>query len=244
MKIGKRLLIIAFLILILSMVVATQYAVTKIAFEYSIVHPSDSDIRYIGSDNTTGGRVLRISGENNTGSLKLAFGNWSAGTNKIYSAAFGIVNEEDVPVSIRYINISSNNYTYMKIWLHGDRDANANSTINDPTSILMFNNGTLVNATNTTAWTLAPGDANSSNMCSNVSNRTTYSTNTTWDEPAHVRYSLNDSIAYGVDMMGRTQYNASDFVWVQIALDLPTYINDTGTHTGTIWIHFQADTTS
>ena len=132
----------------------------------------------------------------------------------MYSAAFGIVNEEDVPVSITYINVSSQNYTYLQIWLHGDRSANANSTINDPTSVLMYDNGTIVNTTNTTAWTLAPGDNDPSDMCSNVG------------------------------MMGRTALNASDFVWIQIGIDIPNAVDDNGAHTGTIWIHFEADTIS
>lgn len=244
MKINRRLMILGVLFLALNMAIATQYAVTKIGYEYYIVHPCDANIRFIGSDNTTGGRVLRVSSGNTTASLKLVFGNWSAGTNKMYSAAFGIVNEEDVPVNITYINVSSQNHTYLKIWLHGDRDANANSTTTDPTTVLMYNNGTIVNATNTTAWMLAPGDADSSDMCSNISDRTNYSTNTTWDENVHVRYSVSNLDAYGVGMMGRTVNNASDFVWVQIAMDIPYTVDSSGIHSGTIWVHFEADTTS
>ena len=244
MKLNRKLMILGVLVLVLNMLVATQYAVTKIGYEYNIVHPSNASIRYIGSDNSTGGRVLRVAGSNSTASsLKLTFGNWSTGTNKIYSAAFGIVNEEQVPVSIMYINVSSMEYTYLRIWIHGDRDANANNTINNPTTVLMYNNGTIVNATNTIAWTLAPGNNNPNNMCSNISNRTNYSTNTTWDETQHVRYSLNDSNAYGVGMMNRTVYNASDFVWVQIAIDIPNNVDVAGLHTGTIWVHFKAETT-
>jgi hypothetical protein len=243
MKLNRKLMILSVLILVLNMIVATQYAVTKIGYEYYIVHPSNANIRYIGSDNSTGGRVLRVAGSNGTTSLKLTFGNWSAGTNKMYSAAFGIINEEQVPVNIMYINVSSMKYTYLRIWIHGDRDANANNTINDPTTVLMYNNGTIVNATNTIAWTLAPGNNNPNNMCSNISNRTNYSTNTTWDETRHVRYSLNDSNAYGVGMMGRTVYNASDFVWVQVAIDIPNNVDVAGLHTGTIQVHFKAATT-
>ena len=235
-------MIVGILFLAGNMIVATQYATTKIGYEYSIVHPSDAEIRFIGSDNTTGGRVLRVDGVNGTSGLKVTLGNWSAGVNKIYSAAFGIVNEEQVSVNIKYINVSSTNYTYLKIWLHGDRDANANSTSTDPTTVLMYNNGTIVNATNTTAWTLAPGDGDSRDMCSNISNRSKYSSNTTWDDISHVRYSFNDSIGYGVGMSGRTANNASDFVWVQIAIDIPINIDGAGAHTGTIWIHFEADT--
>ena len=244
MKLNKKLMILGVLVLVLNMLVATQYAVTKIGYEYNIVHPSNANIRYIGSDNTTGGRVLRVAGANGTGSLKLTFGNWSAGTNKMYSAAFGIVNEEAVPVSIMYINVSSLTYNYLKIWLHGDRDANANSTINDPTTVLMYDNGTIVNATDTIAWTLASGNDNPGDMCSNISDRLIYSSNTTWDNTSHVRYSLNDSNAYGVGMMNRTVYNASDFVWVQVAIDIPNNVDTAGLHTGTIWIHFKASTTA
>jgi len=245
MKLNRKMMILGVLLLVLNMTIATQYAVTKIGYEYNIVHPSNANIRFIGSDNTTGGRVLRVDGPNGTSSLKLTFGNWSAGTNKIYSAAFAIVNEEQVPVNIMYINVSSGNYTYMKIWLHGNRSANANNTMYDPTTVYMYDNGSIVNESTTIAWTLAPGDDDPNDMCSNVSNRSTYSINTTWDETQHVRYSLNNTIAYGVGVNGRTTSNASDFVWVQIAIDIPPDNLDTGgAHTGTIWIHFMADTAS
>ena len=131
----------------------------------------------------------------------------------------------------------------MKIWLHGNRSANANSTATDPTMVYMYNNGTLVNGSDTIAWTLAPGDDDPSDMCSNVSDRATYSSNTTWDNVSHVRYSLNDSVGYGVGMMGRTINNASDFVWVQIAIDIPNTVDIAGLHSGTIWVHLSADTT-
>ena len=242
MNIKKRLFIIGILIVISTMLTATQYAVIRLGFEYNIVHPSESSIRYIGSDNTSGGRVLRVNGTNGTSSLKLSFGNWSAGTTKIYSAAFGIVNEEDVALRIMYVNVSSQNYTYLKIWLHGDRPANADNTSNDPTSVLMFDNSTIVNAANTTAWTLAPGDGNTSNMCSNVSNRTNFSSPTPWDNTSHVRYSLNNTIAYSIGAFNRTINNASDYVWVQVAIDIPENVNSSGLHTGTIYIHFEADT--
>jgi len=242
MRMNRKLLIIGALLLVLNMVIATQYAVTKIGYDYHIVHPSDANIRYIGADNTTGGRVLRVDGANSTASLKITLGNWSAGTNKMYSAAFGIVNEEDVPVNITYINVSSNNNTYMKIWLHGDPAANANLTIFDPTSVLMYNNGTVVNGSTTVAWSLAPGNDDSSDMCSNVSNRTQYSINTTWDETAHVRYTLNNTMAYPCGRFGRTYLNASDYVWLQIAIDIPTSVDNAGIHLGVIWIHFEATT--
>ena len=244
MKINHRLFILGILMVISTMVIATQYAITQIGYEYHIVHPSESDIRFIGSDNTSGGRVLRVDGSNGSlAFLKLVFGNWSAGSTKIYSAAFGIVNEEDVLLKIKYINVSSPNATCVRIWLHGNRSANAAVNDSDRTAVEMYNNGTLVNATNTTAWTLAPGDGNSSTMCSNITNRTQFTIVTPWDNTSHVRYSVNNTEAYGVGMFNRTATNASDYVWVQVAIEIPNNPDDDGLHTGSIYIHFEADAT-
>jgi hypothetical protein len=127
----------------------------------------------------------------------------------------------------------------MKIWLHGNRTADANGS--DPTSVLMYNNGTVVNASNTTAWRLAAGDENTSSMCYNISDRTNCSINTTWDNTSHVRYSINNSLAYGIEMFNRTADNASDYVWVQVTLDFPHVVETLGTYRGTIWIHFEAE---
>ena len=235
MKVKKKLMTLAILYLVLNMVIATQYAVTKIGYTYSLVHPCDASIRFIGSDNSSDGvRVLRVAGSNDTNiQLTLRLGDvYSANMAKTFSAAFGIVNEETYPLNITHINVTSDNATYMKIWLHGNRTANANSTDNDPTTVLMWDNATMINQSNTTAWTLAAGDANSSGMCYNVSNRANTTITTNWDETAHVRYSLNNSDA---------NTSISDFVWVQIAVIIPDSIEGTGAHTGTICIHLESE---
>ena len=153
MKVSKKWLIVAVLFLIANMIVATQYAITRIGYEYYIMHPSDANIRFLGSDNSSDGkRVLRVVGSNSTSvSVRLNLGNISTNQRTTFSAAFGIVNEELYPVNITFINVTSTNYTYMKIWLHGDRDANANSTTTDSSSVFMWNNNTIINESNTTA---------------------------------------------------------------------------------------------
>ena len=236
MKVNKRWLIIAVLFLLINMIAATQYAVTRLDYEFTIVHPCDASIRYIGSDNSTDGeRVLRVSGSNTSNvHLTLKLGNvYSANMKRTFSAAFGIVNEERYALNITHINVSSSNHTYLKIWLHGNRTANANSTLNDNSTVFMWNNNTMVNASNTTAWILAPGNNDSSDMCYNVSNRSHCSINTTWDDISHVRYSLNNTPAVS---------NQSDFVWVQVTLDIPDTVETVGVHTGTIWVHFETET--
>ena len=220
------------------MIMATQYASTRIGYEYYIVHPSDSNIRYIGSDNSSDGvRILRVIDSNTTNvGVKLRLGgNFTTNQQKFYTAAFGIVNEERFSVNITHINISSMNYTYLKIWLHGNRTANANSTITDPSSIFMWDNNTIANASSTTVWTLAPGNEDSSDMCYNTSNRTNCSIDNPWDETAHVRISRNNTNAVS---------GLSDFVWVQIAIDIPNTADSVGLHTGTIWIHLESETNS
>jgi len=235
MKVSKKWLILAVLLLVFNMITATQYAVTKVGYSYTIIHPSDASIRLIGSDNSSDGiRVLRVAGSNTTNvALTLRIGNvFSTGMIKTYTAAFGIVNEELYSLNITHINVSSSNHTYMEIYLHGNRTANANSTTNDPSTVFMWDNDTMINASNTTAWILAAGNENSSDMCSNTTDRTNHSTNTTWDETAHVRYSRNETDAVS---------NVSDFVWVQVTLNIPDTVDTLGEHTGTIWIHLESD---
>lgn len=236
MKISRKLSIIAVLFLILNMVIATQYAVTKVGYEYNVIHPCDADIRLIGSDNSSDGRrILRVIGSNTTNvGLKLRLGD-KFSTNQItyFSAAFGIVNEGNYSLEITHINVSSVNYTYMKIWLHGNRGANANNTVNDPTTVFMWDNNSMVNASNTTAWTLAPGNEDPNDMCSNYTNRPANTIQTPWDNISHVRFSTNNTNA---------ESNLSDFVWVQIAIDISSTADYLGEHTGTIWIHFKSET--
>jgi len=237
MKVSKKWMVLAVIFLIFNMITATQYAVTKIGYQYTLVHPCDSSIRFIGSDNSTDGiRVLRVAGSNVSNiRIILRLGDiYSTNMERTFSAAFGIVNEESYPVNITHINVSSDNFTYMKIWIHGNRTANANSTANDPSTVLMWDNNTVVNASNTTAWILAQGNNDSNNMCWNYTDRANCSTNTTWDETAHVRYSIFD------EYNATSQY--SDFVWVQLALIIPDSIESPGQHTGTIWIHLETPT--
>jgi len=236
MKVNSKLMVIGVIFLVLNMLMATQYAVTKMAYEYRIQHPCDSDIRFIGSDNSTDGkRMLRIVGDNVTDiGLKIFLGNVSLNQQSYFSAAFGIVNEEQYSLNITHINVSSLNCSYMKIWIHGNRAANADNITSDPSGILMWDNNTIVNTSNTTAWTLAPGNSNSSDMCANISNRASTTISTSWDETAHVRYTLNNTNATS---------GLSDFVWIQIGLDIPDTIESFGsTNSGIIWIHLESET--
>lgn len=224
MNVNRRLTLLGVMLVILSMTMATQYATTKVGYEFAIVHPSNQDIRFIGSDNSTDGRVLRVSGANaSTVSVKLEFGNWSAGSNCTYTAAFGIVNEELITVNITHINISlTTGSDYTQIWLHGNRSTDA--TI-DGSGVFMWDMGVSKSGSGTTAWQLAAGDQNVSNMDGG-------SISTPWDETKHVRYSVDDTAAVN---------GTDDYVWVQVSIVIPTSSPSSGT--GWIWIHFEASAT-
>ena len=232
MNVDKRLMLLGVLLVVLSMTMATQYAVTKVGYEYAIVHPSNADIRYIGSDNSSWGgtRLLRVNtsiAANGTGKevLYLKFGNWSANYNKTYTAAFGIVNEEPFAVNVTKITVSSTAGTnYMKIYLNPTRNTKAGSN-----GVLMNDQGTALTTEDTCAWKLAAGNGDPSDMSSTGSN----SISTPWDDIAGVRYSIDNTTAVN---------GTSDFIWIQISIDIPSNVDVGGNHYGTIEVHFKANT--
>jgi hypothetical protein len=225
MRIDRRLVLIGVMLIVLSMTMATQYATTKVSYRYSIVHPSNADIRFIGSDNGSDGRVLSCP-SNGTGIeiVELYFGNWSANSNKTYTAAFGIVNEETMPVNITHITVTnSTGADYMQVWLHGNRSTNAV----DDTNVFIWNKGSLGYTSSSSVWVLGAGNKDPSDL--RADGITNYST--PWDDAAGVRYSLTDNESVS---------GLSDFVWVQVSIDIPAAADQTGEHLGTIEIHFKA----
>jgi len=230
MRIDRRLVLIGVMLIVLSMTMATQYAVTKVSYSFAIVHPSNADIRYIGSDNSSddGNRILRVL-NNASGSqyLTIELGDWAPNERKNYSAVFGIVNEEQFPVNITYINVSGTSASYLDIWLHGDRDADYSG--DGAASVKVVDDGTALYDSSNVVWTLAAGDGDTSTMCADGSNQLT----TPWDDTSHVRYSVNDA--------NNSVNETSDFVWVGVSLNIPSNAA-AGTPTGTIYIHFKATT--
>ena len=224
MQIGKRLLVVGILFLMLGMVMATQYAVTRTGYVFAVVHPSDANIRFIGSDLSGDGiRVLRAVNNGTTGTIQVSLGNFSAGCNKTYTAAFCIVNEESFVVNITHINVSTAGSDYLQIWLHGERKSDVSSDSGDVA--FLWNKGVQVSQSTSTAWTLGQGNNDASNM--DGSGATTL-----WDGTSGVRWSTyNTTAVNGTD----------DYVWVQISLDLPQHPSEDG-ETGALFIHFEAST--
>ena len=232
MNINRRLLLIGVMLIVLSMTMATQYTQTKISYRYNVVHPSETDLRFIGSDDSSDNiKVLRMTDDNaTTGHIELRLGgNISANQNKTYTAAFGIVNEEQFSINITHINVttSGTGSDYMQIWLHGDRDKLSNL---DDSAVLAWDKGNPGYDNDTSIWVLAAGNQDAANMCADG----TTQLSTGWDSNAHVRYSTNDA--------NNSVTSQSDFVWVQISLDLPADADTDDTYTGTVWIFTRAGT--
>jgi len=228
MRIDRRLTFVGIMLIVLSMTMATQYASTKIGFSYSIVHPSNADIRFVASDNSSDGyRVLRSQDlTNKTYGVELVFGNRTENQNKSYTAAFCIVNEEQFSINITHINVSTDaGADYIQIWLHGNRTKLVDTEAVNAKAYV-WNRTTPFNA-DSCVWVLGAGNGQPWNM----QNGST-SINTLWDTKSYVRWSESNQQAIN---------GSSDFVWVQISINVPDGA-DLRNVTGQIWIHFKATT--
>ena len=242
MRLDKRVMLLGTMMVVLSTVMATQYTTSKARYTFTVEHQSNADIRFIASDISVDGiRVLNADSQNK--SLELRLGNWSANKNKTYAAAFGIVNEERFAVNITHVNCSGAGTEYLEIWLHGDRDTQQQDETN--TTVCLYSKGNSSYDSTTTAWILGPGDGNARTMRANASVNGD-DILTLWDPHSEVRYSTEDTKnAHSASATATggpciPEYS-SDFVWVQISLDLPN-TPTSGDMVSLIHFHFEATT--
>lgn len=228
MRIDRRLTFVGIMLIVLSMTMATQYAITRVGYVYKVVHPSDANIRFIGSDyssNTTK-RVLQALNNGTTGTIKVELGEWFGGTNKTFTAAFGIVNEEPFAVNITHCNVSTvTGQDYLEISLHGMRKSKIEDDSGD--TVFLWNKGSIVSAATSTAWVLAAGDQDPWTMDGSQPG----GISTLWDSTSGVRWSTYNTTAVN---------ETDDYVWVQISLNLPQTPGTGGLNEGAIFIHFEA----
>jgi hypothetical protein len=230
----KRLAVVGVLLIILSTVLATQYATTKASFSFGVVHPSNADIRFVGSDNCSGDtkRVLRI--ENNESAtarfVTISLGDWLPNSVKNYTAAFAICNEEQFPVNITRINVSGTGAAYISVWLHGNRTKDVSSEVASAKAQSVSSGNSVHTDDSYCEWMLGAGDGNASTMNGSGVRRVL----TPWDSTSGVRYNQTS-----------TQFaknGSRDYVWVQISLSIPANADTSSSPAGQIWIHFKATT--
>jgi len=228
MRIDRRLTFIGVLLIVLSMTMATQYATTKVSYTFGIVHPSNADIRFVGSDNASDGRVLRVvNNASNSRYITVNLGSFFPNSLKNYTAAFAIVNEEGFKVNITHCNVSGTAASYITIYLHNNRTTEAANEVASA-RYLLVSSGVSQSTWNTNAWVLAAGNLDASNM-----NGTAI--RTPWDGTKYVRYNSTTTI--------QAHNYTRDWVWVQININIPSNA-DAVTATGQIWFHFRASTHS
>jgi len=236
MRIERRLMLIGILIVILSTTMSTQYATTKVRYSFGVVHPSTSDIRLIASDisGSDGLRVLRVTTNGSgTNFVTLDLGDWCPDSKKNYTAAFAIVNEEGNFVNLTHANVTGTNAAYMDVWLHGDRDANAET---ENGAVQVISAGQQYYYASDTVWTLATGDGDAGTICNDSSYTDGGHGGTQlpciWDTTSNIYYSVNDA--------NNSVNGSSDFVWVQVGLEIPHDAADAADASGTIYFHFKA----
>ena len=232
MKIDRRLVLVGVMLIGSSMTMATQYATTKVSYSFAIVHPSNADIRFIASDNSSddGVRCLRVTNNaSGTQFVTLELGDWQSNSLKNYTAAFGIVNEEPFYVNLTHVTVSGTNASYLDIWVHADRDALFLG--NDSLQQMVVNDGVALFTASDTVWTLATGDQDVETMDDDFTGGGTIQT--FWDTAADVQWSECDTDATN---------GTSDFVWIGVSLDIKSDAALVASATGTIEVHFRAST--
>lgn len=226
------------MLIVLSMTMATQFATTKVSYTFGIVHPSNADIRFVGCDNSSsdGDRVLRVLNNATTSQyVTISLGDWMPNSQKNYTAAFAIVNEEGFAVNISHVNVSGSGATasYIDVWLHGNRTTQAALETGTNAAVKVVAAGASLQGASSCAWKLAAGDGNVAYM-----NGTGASgIYTPWDPETggeHVRYNQTTNIF--------ARNNTRDWVWVQISINIPSGATAESTATGQIWLHFVAST--
>jgi len=209
----KKVLLIGIGVVVLSAAVATQYARITVGYTFDVVHPSEGLIRFVAMDNATDGhRLLRVV-DNNTGTMRLVFGEIPQGMNKTYTAAFAIVNEEGFTINITNVSIAGTGQQYMRIWLHSSATTDAAA---DSEKLLIWDGTTAKGY-----WLLSAGDNDDTTMGS---------TTTSWDSDDSIKYADSTPAAHN---------GSTDFVWVQISIDTSGATRDN--YTGSIEFTFKAE---
>ncbi len=218
MEIRKRLLPILALLVAISTVAATQYATSDVDYSFTIVSGTEANIRFIGHDQGQDDVLVLRADNDNGANMRLELGDFSRDQTSWYTAAFGIVNEEQLNLNITAISVTGSGANYLYIYLHNNSNIKAEL---DTNGLLIWNGAS---GAETFTWELENGDNDATDMQGQSG-----MLSTPMDEDAHVRALTNpgdDDNAAG-----------TDHVWVQVKLIIPEGAS-TGSYSGTITFDF------
>jgi hypothetical protein len=220
MNIRSKLVAVLLVFVALSTVTAMQYARADVAYNYQVSKITEGDIRYVAHDIAPDNKTVLRAGDENGTDFKVKFGKWARGEEKIYTAAFAIVNEEAFPITITDLTITGTGAQYIEVILHNN--SNTKGAL-DTNPLTVWTYGTAGGSTQTFGFQLDSGDEN-------VSTAVDTQVTTT---PG----SRNPGVHW---VTGTLNAAGSDTVWVQIRISIP----DTATvqaYTGNIRFGFSAN---
>ena len=247
-KIYKGVLGLLAVLVVLSVINATQFARVGAAYSYTVsnygayVHFLTRDGDPIDSSKP----VLTSSG--NT-SYSLSLGIWCPGTNKTYTAAFAIVNEEDYAVTLVGVNVEGTGIDYVYIYAH--KNANKTCTADKIVTDVAANRETVAGESallwngsagkGSGTWVLAKGDGNTATYDHDGDAAAPYY-NATWNADNINAWHYDKILDWGYTDSNQPATNGtSDYVWIEICLQIPSTVTSSETaYTGTISFMFES----
>ena len=205
----KRASLVILSMLMLSTIAATQFASSDLGYSFSITG-GDSGIRFIGHDDGVDAVILLRADDDDGSNLRMELGDWARGQTVTYTAAFGIVNENQYAINITSVSITGSGNASIYAWLHNNADTEA---VSDG-GTLIFDNG---EGAQEFYWLLAAGNSNAADA---------NSITTPLNAQSHTR------TLTAADNAANT-----DHVWVQIKLVIPQSASN-GQFSGTVSFDF------
>ena len=253
-KIYKGVLGLLAVLVVLSVINATQFARVGAAYSYTVSNMG-ADVHFITCDGNPVDNTKPLLVSSANASYSISLGTWCPGTNKTFTAAFGIVNEEDYPITLVGVNVEGTGIVNMHIFAHSNKgktctidkivtdDASKRETNADAANqIAALWNGTLgASAKASGTWVLGAGDDNGATYDDNPAAGNNY--NATWQGAGINAWKYDKVDDWGMSA-GQTATNGtSDYVWIEICLQIPpgTVSSETA-YTGTISFMFEAST--
>lgn len=234
MQIWKKALVVLVLAATVMGLAATQYAKLGVSVQgtvstrYSFIQFMAGDVAPVGS-----GYILK----NSNGLYAIQLGTFAKGFNKTYSAAFAIVNSEStlkIQITKIYFGSGDSIGPYAIVALHENMSKNAFSE--EPGCVIVYyDKGTSYDiGSNGFVLRNGQGDYTGGNLQYTADDGNTW-VSASWDTTNVWKYNPN-LVNADVDTTAATK---SNFVWVQITIDLSN-ASDGTTLSGTMYIEVRS----
>lgn len=190
-----------------------------------------SEVEFMSAGRREGSTVMYKSGEKN---ITLRFEELMAGTTVLIPDAFAIVNAADTSLNVTGVEVGSKiEGMNMSIYVHGDPNRPANETIAG--GLNTDGNASQVYPTAKDGWRLSKGSGyneNGSLIYGNTTSQNTTTARRLGGRPDQRYYTWH----YDADANNTAEEGHSNFVWVEIAFEIP---EDAGQTTFEVELSFQ-----